>query len=219
MRSQSIGALAFVLVTLPFNASAYVTVLDFHGTSSEIYGRGAATALPAVVTDATEWDILGSIELSYDASDIDDYTVTGGSLSVNGISLGAFSDWSYSVDYYDGDGEDGRGRAQDANFSIGFNSAEYGNSYFALFSEDYSPGTNPGSNVGSYLARFPVGRYQLNEVGIGAWAADIQTSNLEFTSRPPGGQPTTPVPEPSSAPLAALGLACIIWLRRQRARM
>jgi len=87
MRSQHVGAFAFVLVTLPFNASAYV--LDFHGTTSEIYRKDTAPAVPAAISNATTWDVLGSIEFT----DAEAAVINGGSLSINGISLGAFDTW------------------------------------------------------------------------------------------------------------------------------
>jgi hypothetical protein len=208
MRSQHVGAFAFVLVTLPFNASAYV--LDFHGTTSEIYRKDTAPAVPAAISNATTWDVLGSIEFT----DAEAAVINGGSLSINGISLGAFDTWDYALGYSD-EGEP----PYYANFSISFNSEEYGHSFFSLYSEDYSGGKSYSTTAAGYLGGFPVGGYQVNWISIGEfpnnWEAGINSADLEFTSREVE-EPTTPVPEPSTASLAALGLAGMIWLRWRR---
>jgi hypothetical protein len=217
MRNHSPGVLAFVLVSLSFDTNAYTEIYDFRARSFEASG-GAVKQLPSVITDSTEWEILGSIIFSDDGRAFDDYEMVGGSLSVNGISLGAFESGYYEQSYFDEPPEPGDD-PYSASFAINFLSEDYGPSSFSIFSEDYSDGINHPSARG-YLESFPVGGYQSINVTIGpwpnSWAASIENTDIEFSVRG-SEEPATPVPEPSPALLLALGMAGIFCLRRRYA--
>jgi hypothetical protein len=213
MRSQYSWALAPLLLSLPFCTNAS-PIYEFHATSVEAYRYGT---VPAALSNASTWDIVGSIVLGDAGPDPDSDQIVGGSLSVNGISLGAFDSGHYRQGYFDEPPEPGDDPYY-ANFAISFNSEEYGHSFFSLYSEDYGAGDNYSSAQG-YLENYPVGGYQSIAVSVGDApnVLELVINEIDdgFVLRDDEG-PVTAVPEPSSASLVAVGMACMIWLRRRR---
>lgn len=212
MRSQYLGALALFLVVLPFDTHAYTVAYDFRTISDDFgVGQGTVTPLPDAILNATQWEVVGSIVFSDDGREFDDYQIIGGSLSINGVSLGSFTDANYHEGYSD---EPEPGDDPDfANFGIFFNSEDFGLSTFSIYSEDYSGGINYGNAI-SYLSAYPVGGYQETQVTVGNGAFEVYTDIEGFVPREVVG-PEVEVSEPPSAPLVALGIACIFWLRRR----
>lgn len=200
-----------------FNVHAYTVAYDFHATSEFASPHGNVPPLPAEILNATQWDIAGSI--LFDDNTFENEGIVGGSLSINGISLGDFTGASYREGYSDEPPEPGDDPDY-ANFAIWFDSEEFGPSFFSIFSEDYSGGISYG-NAQSFLQAYPVGGYQSTEVMVGEWPNAWEVFfaiDDGFGMRDVEG-PGVQVTEASSMHLLALGLACLLWLGWRQGRL
>jgi hypothetical protein len=215
MRNCGLGTVALVLATFPFNVQSYTVAYDFSAISDYGSAGVGAPPLPDAISNATQWEVLGSIVFSDDGREFDDYQVVGGSLSVNGISMGTFTQADYGQGYSDEPPEPGDDPYY-ANFSIGFNSEEFGPSSFSIFSEDFSGGESYSTAM-SFLDAYPVGGYQSIQVTIGEWPNAFEVFLLDgidsgFVPR----EVVAEVPEPSTVPLFAFGAAFMLWVSRRR---
>ncbi|HVL00388.1 MAG TPA: PEP-CTERM sorting domain-containing protein [Dongiaceae bacterium] len=225
---RHLRALALVSFFLPCSSFAVPITYDFQAVGNYSYSNGTAPTLPADWLSTSAWNVSGTIVVDADipANYDDPYIrleqIIGGSLSINGVSLGSFNSGSFS--YYFMDGFEESDEPYDANFALRFDgTAEVEPGYLWFYTEDlgYSgPDVSDLdlSSIDAFLDRLSKDDYM--EFGV-TFGGGGNTWNLDMnllTDFVPRDSTTPPaeVPEPTSFGLIALGLAGIWWRQSRR---
>lgn len=228
MRGHHLRALALALTALPFNGFALPVTYDFQATGwyADVYG--SLPKVPPEWADATEWDVRGTIIVDSDIGPVfaDPYivlgqTIIGGSLSINGISLGAFDpDRPSTFEYFFMDGFEESEHPYDINMALFLDENEsVGPAYFSYYTEDLSYSGPNLENVNltdltSFLDAVQPDDYSEMQVTVGSdgnyWELylDLATG---FVAR----DESVAAPEPASIMLIGLGMMGIWWRWRR----
>ena len=228
MRGQSLRALAFVLTALPFNGFALPVTYDFQATGWFASVHGSLPQVPSEWVNATEWDVRGTIVVDSDIGPVfaDPYillgqTIVGGSLTINGISLGAFDmDQPSSFRYFFMDGFEESGHPYDVNMALFLNENEsVGPAFFSFYSEDLNYSGPNLENVDltdltSFLDVVQPDDYSEMQVTVGSdgnyWELYMNLAT-GFVAR----DESVAAPEPASIMLIGLGILGMWWRWRR----